>query len=280
MLNKKSVDDINVAGKKVLVRCDFNVPLKDGQITDENRLVAALPTIKKLISDGGKVILCSHLGKPKGEPKPELSLAPVAVRLSELLGQEVKFAADDNVVGDNAKAAVAAMKDGEVVQIGTSEEILTEPANDYVARFVENVDRSKIITASSLMIDKPLVARLKKEGPEVLIRKMRAKNITVLPVIDADDKLVGEVRLNDLLKLRSKQEKSIETVVRTEVHSVLCDTVLEDILPLMTKSNSPVWVIDETREFLGTIPLSSLIIEVTGKDKEEINEIIQNAIDL
>ena len=115
MLNKKSVDDINVAGKKVLVRCDFNVPLKDGQITDENRLVAALPTIKKLISDGGKVILCSHLGKPKGEPKPELSLAPVAVRLSELLGQEVKFAADDHVVGDNAKAAVAAMKDGEVV---------------------------------------------------------------------------------------------------------------------------------------------------------------------
>ena len=115
MLNKKSVDDINVAGKKVLVRCDFNVPLKDGQITDENRLVAALPTIKKLISDGGKVMLCSHLGKPKGEPKSELSLAPVAVRLSELLGQEVKFAADDNVVGDNAKAAVAAMKDGEVV---------------------------------------------------------------------------------------------------------------------------------------------------------------------
>ena len=175
---------------------------------------------------------------------------------------------------------IAIMKDGEVVQVGTSEEILTEPANDYVARFVENVDRSKIITASSLMIDKPLVARLKKEGPEVLIRKMRAKNITVLPVIDADDKLVGEVRLNDLLKLRSKQEKSIETIVRTEVHSVLEDTVLEDILPLMTKSNSPVWVIDETREFLGTIPLSSLIIEVTGKDKEEINEIIQNAIDL
>ena len=97
MLNKKSVDDINVKGQKVLVRCDFNVPLQDGKITDENRLVAALPTIKKLIADGGKVILCSHLGKPKGEPKPELSLAPVAVRLSELLGQEVKFAADPEV---------------------------------------------------------------------------------------------------------------------------------------------------------------------------------------
>ncbi len=115
MLNKKSVDDINVKGKKVLVRCDFNVPLIDGKITDENRLVAALPTIKKLIADGGKVILCSHLGKPKGEPVPELSLAPVAARLSELLGQEVKFAADREVVGPNAKAAVEVMKDGEVI---------------------------------------------------------------------------------------------------------------------------------------------------------------------
>ena len=115
MLNKKSVDDINVKGKRVLVRCDFNVPLKDGKITDENRLTAALPTIKKLINNGGKVILCSHLGKPKGEPKPELSLAPVAKRLSELLGKEVVFAADANVVGENAKAAVANMKDGDVV---------------------------------------------------------------------------------------------------------------------------------------------------------------------
>lgn len=116
MLNKKSVDDINVKGKKVLVRCDFNVPLDaELNITDENRLVAALPTIKKLIADGGKVILCSHLGKPKGEAKPELSLAPVAKRMTELLGQEVKFAADANVVGDNAKAAVAAMNDGDVI---------------------------------------------------------------------------------------------------------------------------------------------------------------------
>ena len=114
-LNKKTVDDINVKGQRVLVRCDFNVPLKNGVITDENRINAALPTIQKLIADGGKVILCSHLGKPKGEPKPELSLAPVAKRLSEKLGKEVVFAADDNVVGENAKAAVAAMKDGDVV---------------------------------------------------------------------------------------------------------------------------------------------------------------------
>ena len=115
VLNKKTVDDLNVKGKRVLVRCDFNVPLKNGEITDENRIVAALPTIKKLIADGGKVILCSHLGKPKGEPKPELSLAPVAKRLSEHLGKEVVFASDDNVVGENAKKAVATMKDGDVV---------------------------------------------------------------------------------------------------------------------------------------------------------------------
>ncbi|MBO4693657.1 MAG: phosphoglycerate kinase [Clostridia bacterium] len=114
-LNKKTVDDINVKGQRVLVRCDFNVPLKDGVITDENRIVAALPTIKKLIADGGRVILCSHLGKPKGEPKPELSLAPVAKRLSELLSKDVVFAADDNVVGGNAKRAVDAMNDGDVV---------------------------------------------------------------------------------------------------------------------------------------------------------------------
>ena len=114
-LNKKTVDDINVKGQKVLVRCDFNVPLKNGVITDENRIIAAMPTIEKLIADGGKVILCSHLGKPKGEPKPELSLAPVAKRLSKLLGKEVVFAADDNVVGENARAAVAAMNDGDVV---------------------------------------------------------------------------------------------------------------------------------------------------------------------
>ncbi|MBO4591811.1 MAG: phosphoglycerate kinase [Eubacterium sp.] len=115
-LNKKSVDDINVKGQRVLVRCDFNVPLKDGKITDENRLVAALPTIKKLIADGGKIILCSHLGKVKTEEdKQTKTLAPVAVRLSELLGQEVKFVANPEVVGPNVVEAVNAMNDGDVI---------------------------------------------------------------------------------------------------------------------------------------------------------------------
>ena len=115
MLNKKTIEDINVCGKKVLVRCDFNVPLKDGIITDENRLNGAMPTIKYLVDNGAKVILCSHLGKPKGEAKPELSLAPVAKRLSEMLGKEVVFATDENVVGENAKSAVEKMENGDVV---------------------------------------------------------------------------------------------------------------------------------------------------------------------
>lgn len=115
LLNKKTVDDINAKGKKVLVRCDFNVPLKDGVITDENRITAALPTIKKLLDDGAQVILCSHLGKVKNGPNEKESLAPVAKRLSELLNKDVVFAADDVVVGENAKKAVAQMKDGDVV---------------------------------------------------------------------------------------------------------------------------------------------------------------------
>ena len=114
-MNKKTVDDIQPKGKRVLVRCDFNVPIKDGKITDETRILGALPTIKKLVADGAKVILCSHMGKPKGEAVPSLSLAPVAKRLSEHLGKEVVFADDDCVVGENAKAAVAAMNDGDVV---------------------------------------------------------------------------------------------------------------------------------------------------------------------
>ncbi len=114
-LNKYTVDDINFAGKKVLCRCDFNVPLKDGEITNDKRIVAALPTIKYLMENGAKVILCSHLGRPKGEYKPEFSLAPVAKRLSEYLGTEVKLAEDAEVVGENAKAMAAALQDGEVM---------------------------------------------------------------------------------------------------------------------------------------------------------------------
>lgn len=130
MLNKKTVEDLKVEGKRVLVRCDFNVPLKNGVITDENRIVAALPTIQYLLDHNAKVILCSHLGKPKGEPKPEFSLAPVATRLSEKLGKNVVFAADDTVVGDNAKKAVAAMNNGDVVLLQNTRYRVEETKNE------------------------------------------------------------------------------------------------------------------------------------------------------
>ncbi len=130
-MNKKTVDDIQVKGKKVLVRCDFNVPIQEGVITDETRIVGALPTIKKLVDEGAKVILCSHMGKPKGEAVPSLSLAPVAKKLSEHLGKEVIFAADATVVGENAKAAVAAMNDGDVVLLENTR---------YRAEETKNVD--------------------------------------------------------------------------------------------------------------------------------------------
>ena len=132
MLNKKTVEDIEVKGKRVLVRCDFNVPLDENRnITDDTRIVGALPTIKYLIDNGAKVILCSHMGKPKGEPKPELSLAPVAKALSEKLGKDVVFAADANVVGENAKKAVAEMADGDVVLLENTR---------YRAEETKNVD--------------------------------------------------------------------------------------------------------------------------------------------
>ena len=175
---------------------------------------------------------------------------------------------------------IAIMRDGEIVQVGTSEEILTEPANDYVARFVENVDRSKIVTAGSIMITHPAVARLRKEGPEVLIRKMKERDITVLPVIDENDKLIGEITLEDAAILRHKGIKSIKTAILSEVHSVTEDTKIEDLLPLITKTNSPIYVVDEERELKGLIPLSSIVVEMTGQDKNEINELIQNAIEL
>lgn len=175
---------------------------------------------------------------------------------------------------------IAIMKDGEIVQVGTSEDILTEPANDYVASFVENVDRRKIITAASIVLDNPIVARVQKEGPEVVLRKMKRKNLTLLPVLDEDDKLVGEVYLKDVLKLRKENKKSIQSAVKPYGHTVTEDTVIEDIIPLLTDTNSPIWVIDASKEFKGIIPLSSLIFEVTGKDKEEIDELVQNAQDL
>jgi len=172
---------------------------------------------------------------------------------------------------------IAIMRDGEIVQVGTSEEILTEPANDYVKDFVESVDRSKVISANSIMLENPILGRFPKEGPAVIIRKMRSKNLTRLPVIDNSGVLIGEVRLKDMVKLRRDNVRSIESAIRTDNLSVTPDTVIEDLLPLMTKTNSPICVVDDNNKVLGLIPLHWLVIEMTGKEKTEIEEIIQNS---
>ena len=137
-LGKKTIDDQNYCGKKVLVRCDFNVPMKDGVITNENRINAALPTIQKLVNDGAKVILCSHLGKPKNGPEAKFSLAPVAVALSAKLGKTVVFADDDNVVGENAKAAVAAMNNGDVVLLQNTR-FRKEETNAHIEHLISEI---------------------------------------------------------------------------------------------------------------------------------------------
>ena len=175
---------------------------------------------------------------------------------------------------------IAIMKDGEVVQVGTPEEILTEPANDYVERFVENVGRGRIITASSIMKTKPVVARLKKEGQEAIIRKMREKNLFVLPVVGTDGQFLGEVSLKDVVNLRKQGIKEIDSVVTSEVPSVLESTTVEDMLTLLPKIKQVIPVVSDSNKLLGVVSPSSIIIEMTGKDQKEINQIIQNAIDL
>jgi len=175
---------------------------------------------------------------------------------------------------------IAIMKDGEIVQVGTSEDILTAPADDYVESFVEKVERGRIITAASVMFEKPTVARLKKDGPEVVIRKMREAGLKTLPVIRTNRTFIGFVHLEDVLQAKKQGAKSIEEVVNTEVHSVYPDTTIEDMLPLLTETELPIPVVNEENFLLGLVSQTSIIVEMTGKDDKEIKEIIQNAIDL
>lgn len=214
------------------------------------------------------------------DPLIRVQMQDELLELQSKLKKTIVFITHDLSEAIKLGDRIAIMKDGEIVQIGTSEDILTSPANDYVERFVEHVDRAGIVTAESVMINKPLVARIYKEGTEVIIRKMKEKSISTIPAIDKDGMLIGELRLRDLVKLRKQGIHTAEEILCTEYHSVTPDTVLEDILPIVTKTNTPIWVVDENRKFHGKIPLSSLIEELTGKDNEEIDEIIRNAKEL
>lgn len=175
---------------------------------------------------------------------------------------------------------IAIMKDGEVVQVGTPEEILTDPANDYVTRFTESVDRGRVVTASSIMLTQPIVVRIRKDGPEAIIRKMREKRLYALPVIGADEQFLGEIRLKDVLRLRKEGVRDISSIVMKEIPSVLESMTVEDMLPLLPKVQQALPVVDENNRLKGVVSTSAIIIEMTGKDQKEIEEIIQNAIDL
>ena len=175
---------------------------------------------------------------------------------------------------------IAIMKDGVIVQVGTPEEILTDPANDYVTRFTESVDRGRIVTASSIMLRQPIVVRIKRDGPETILRKMRERRLYALPVIGNDDQFIGEIHYKDVLNLRKEGGKDIGSIIKKEVPSVLENTIVEDMLPLLSKVRQALPVVDENNRLLGVIPPSAIIIEMTGKDEKEIEEIIQNAIDL
>lgn len=175
---------------------------------------------------------------------------------------------------------IAIMKDGEIVQVGTPEEILTDPANAYVTRFTESVDRGRIVTASSIMLKQPIVVRLKKDGPETILRKMREKHLYALPVIGNEDQFIGEIQYKDVLRLRKEGSKDVSSIVIKEVPSVLENTTVEDMLPLLSKVRQALPVVDENNRLTGVVSPSAIIIEMTGKDQKEIEEIIQNAIDL
>lgn len=175
---------------------------------------------------------------------------------------------------------IAIMKDGEVVQVGTPEEILTDPANAYVTRFTESVDRGRIVTASSIMLKQPIVVRIKRDGPEAIFRKMRERRLYALPVIGNDDQFIGEIQYKDVLKLRKEGSKDVSSIVQTEVPSILENTTVEDMLPLLPKVRQALPVVNEENRLVGVVSPSAIIIEMTGKDQKEIEEIIQNAIDL
>ena len=175
---------------------------------------------------------------------------------------------------------IAIMKDGEVVQVGIPEEILTDPANADVTRCTESVDRGRIVTASSIMLKQPIVVRIKRDGPEAIFRKMRERRLYALPVIGNDDQFIGEIQYKDVLKLRKEGSKDVSSIVQTEVPSVLENTTVEDMLPLLPKVRQALPVVNEENRLVGVVSPSAIIIEMTGKDQKEIEEIIQNAIDL
>ena len=214
------------------------------------------------------------------DPLIRVQMQDELLKLQEKMQKTIIFITHDLDEAIKLGDRIAIMKDGEVVQVGTPEEILTDPANHYVSRFTENVDRGRIVTASSIMITQPVVARIRKDGPETVLRIMKEKNLYVLPVVDGNRQFLGEVRLKDVLALRKAGNHDLSSIVMKEVPSVLENTTVEDMLPLLPEIRQALPVVNEANQLAGLVSTSSIIIEMTGKDKEEIDQIVQNAIEL
>lgn len=200
--------------------------------------------------------------------------------LQEKMQKTILFITHDLEEAIKLGDRIAIMKDGEIVQVGTAESIITEPANDYVKSFVEKVDHSTIITASSIMFRNPKIARLNKNGPQTVLRMMRAEGLKALPVVRTNRTYLGYININDVLDLIKKKETSIESIIKENTMTVKPDTTVEDMLPLITKTNHPIPVVNDENHLMGLVSLTSLVAESTGKDREEIYEIIQKAIEL
>lgn len=195
------------------------------------------------------------------------------LELQETLQKTIVFITHDLDEAIKIGDRIVIMKDGVIEQIGTAEDILTNPASDYVKAFVEKVDRKTIITAKSLMFDKPTVVRFRKDGPEGALRKMRTTGLETLPVVDLQNKFLGFVTLNDIVQIAKKKEPTVESVINSNVPSVYQEATVEEMLPLISGSKSAIAVVDETNKFLGLVTQLSLIIEATKFNEEEIIEL-------
>lgn len=195
------------------------------------------------------------------------------LELQETLQKTIVFITHDLDEAIKIGDRIVIMKDGVIEQIGTAEDILTNPASDYVKAFVEKVDRKTIITAKSLMFDKPTVVRFRKDGPEGALRKMRTTGLETLPVVDFQNKFLGFVTLNDIVQIAKKKEPTVESVINSNVPSVYQEATVEEMLPLISGSKSAIAVVDETNKFLGLVTQLSLIIEATKYNEEEIIEL-------
>lgn len=195
------------------------------------------------------------------------------LELQETLQKTIVFITHDLDEAIKIGDRIVIMKDGVIEQIGTAEDILTNPASDYVKAFVEKVDRKTIITAKSLMFDKPTVVRFRKDGPEGALRKMRTTGLETLPVVDLQNKFLGFVALNDIVQIAKKKEPTVESVINSNVPSVYQEATVEEMLPLISGSKSAIAVVDETNKFLGLVTQLSLIIEATKFNEEEIIEL-------